>query len=169
MLLINWKNYQEIILSSMWSYVNICMWAYIFFQWEHTKEEGPCPRGWPCIFPLCLSHYDGQRDVSSYELLPKVLLSPKGIYFLWCMLLSFFTKKKSQWIWLSTHPKSILSVNGGSFQLSLHSPLLCWFMDDHPASTASHPIKQGASTSLISRVQIAYMEPRGKSFSNKIW
>lgn len=66
-------------------------------------------------------------------------------------------------------PSHILSLNRGSFQLSLHSPLLCWFMDDHPASTASHPIKQGASTSLISRVQIAYMEPRGKSFSNKIW
>lgn len=157
---------------------HMCAGIHIFTMRTHTRRRIHVPVGGlvysPCAFlTVAIKLGRGTFQIIScclkYSCLQKAFGDKNVCTFSDVCYYLFSSNRNPPGYDLVHVPSYILSLNGGSFQLSLHSPLLCWFMDDHPASTTSHPIKQGSSTSLISRAQIVYIEPRGKSFSNKIW
>ena len=153
-LLLSWKNCQEIILSSLclcvsmhtcvYSFTHVCSHGVVTVRTHAGKS------GWPCIFTFVLFHYGcktGQRDFSKLER-PASVLSPNGIFCPWSVLFSFFSDGSPSGCYSVHCPSYSCLQMEPDFSCPSLAPSLCRFMDGHPASRVFHPVNQRSSTSL---------------------
>lgn len=133
--------------------VCMCMYSMHTCVWPcncYSEDTHMGESGWPWIFTLYCTpygHKSGQRNLIKLER-PKLVLSPKGISFLWNVLFSFSPMAIPVDITQYTSQVIFCLQMESNFSYPYLTPSLCWFMVDHPANRAFHPINQRFSASL---------------------
>lgn len=121
----------------------VALWL---LQWGHIHTE---ESGWLWVFTLSCppyGHKTGQRNLIKLGR-PKLVVSPKGISFLSSALFFSPMAIPVDIIQYISHVIFCLQMEP-NFSYPYLTSSLCWFMVDHPANRAFHPINQRFSASL---------------------
>lgn len=110
---------------------HMCVGIHVFTMRTCTRKRIHVPLGglvyFPCAF-LTVAIKLGRGTFQVISCCLKYSGLQKGFTFSDVCYYLFSPNRNPNGYDLVYVPSYILSLNGGSFQLSLHSPLLCWFM-----------------------------------------